>query len=231
MDIPSAIINFNYSSYYRNSENLQREQIRQKKRNLEDDVVLRLRSASDWLGNDVRKPFQLLIDEIVHIISKDSLQSLSGERIRNYVDHIIQHDIPLQKLIDISHNKGELSDGYHTFYELYYFRMLYNAALFNEWGKHIITVNEWSPIHGKIKKSLPTYNVHKSKKHHDGELCFGGGWFIVVAVLPTGQISNHYEEKYWDLFQIPETEKALFEFDGHNASDVANRLEELVNKK
>lgn len=83
-----------------------------KKRNLEDEVVLRLRSASDWLGSDTRKPFQLLIDEIVHIISKDSLQSLSGERIRNYVDHIIQHDIPLQKLIDISHEKGNLSDGY-----------------------------------------------------------------------------------------------------------------------
>lgn len=27
------------------------------------------------------------------------------------------------------------SDGYHTFKELYKFRLLYNAALFNEWAK------------------------------------------------------------------------------------------------
>jgi len=35
-----------------------------------------------------------------------------------------------------------------------------------------------------------------------GEYCFGGGWFLVVAVLPTGQISNHYELKHWDLLNI-----------------------------
>lgn len=36
------------------------------------------------------------------------------------------------------------------------------------------------------------YEVHKSYRHADGELCFGGGWFIVMANLPTGQVSNHY---------------------------------------
>lgn len=30
---------------------------------------------------------------------------------------------------------GELNDGYHSFNELYRFRLLYNAALFNEWAK------------------------------------------------------------------------------------------------
>lgn len=104
---------------------------------------------------------------------------------------------------------GELSDGYHTFNELYDFRRVYNQALFNEWASQ-----------GK-------YNVHKSIKHHDGELCFGGGWFIVVAVLPTGQISNHYEMKYWDDFRVHEAENALFEFDGHTAKDVIERLKVL----
>lgn len=99
-----------------------------------------------------------------------------------------------------------ISDGYHTFAELYEFRKVYNAVLFNEWAKQ-----------GK-------YQVHKSEKHHDGELCFGGGWFIVVALLPTGQISNHYEMNCWALFQIPAKEKALFPFDGHSPSDVISRL-------
>jgi hypothetical protein len=110
---------------------------------------------------------------------------------------------PVQEPVAID---GNTSDGYHTFNELYEFRKAYNAALFNEWAAG-----------GKC-------SVHKSWRHHDGELCFGGGWFIVVAVLPDGQISNHYEAKDWDLFAVPETECALFEFDGHTGADVVERL-------
>lgn len=99
-------------------------------------------------------------------------------------------------------DKGEISDGYHTFNELYRYRMLYNAAFFN---------------------LLPKSIVHKSKRHHDGDECFGGGWFIVMANLPTGQISNHYELEYWDLFQIPERETAD-KWDGHTPQEAADRL-------
>jgi len=103
---------------------------------------------------------------------------------------------------------GETSDGYHTFNELYRFRLLYNAALFNAWV---------------FAPDVLRFDVHKSWRHYDGEECFGGGWFIVMATLPTGQISNHYEAKDWDLFQIPERERAD-EWDGHTASDVERRL-------
>lgn len=104
---------------------------------------------------------------------------------------------------------GETSDGYHTFNELYEFRKVFNAALFNEWT------------------AQRKYSVHKSVRHSDGEYCFGGGWFIVVAVLPGGQISNHYELKDWDLFNIPAKDRALFHFDGHTANDVIERLKSL----
>ena len=106
-------------------------------------------------------------------------------------------------------DKGEISDGYHTFNELYYYRMLYNAAFFNMLPK------EW---------------VHKSKRHNDGEECFGGGWFIVMANLPTGQISNHYELKDWDLFQIPEKEVAD-KWDGHTPQKAADRLHKYLLEK
>ena len=101
---------------------------------------------------------------------------------------------------------GEVSDGYHTFNELYYYRMLYNAAFFN------LLPKEW---------------VHKSKRHHTGEECFGGGWFIVMANLPTGQISNHYELKDWDLFKVPEKEFAD-EWDGHTPQEAAERLHKYL---
>lgn len=106
-------------------------------------------------------------------------------------------------------DKGEISDGYHTFNELYYYRMLYNAAFFNMLPK------EW---------------VHKSKRHNDGEECFGGGWFIVIANLPTGQISNHYELKDWDLFKIPEKEVAD-KWDGHSPQEAAERLHKYLLEK
>lgn len=106
----------------------------------------------------------------------------------------------------------DISDGYHTFKELYEFRKVYNAALFNEWY------------------SSGKYEVYKSKKHFDGEDCFGGGWFIVVAILPTGQISNHYELKDWELFNIKEYDKSPYEFDGHSSSDVLSRIEQLYIK-
>jgi len=132
----------------------------------------------------------------------------------------------------------DIRDGYHSFNELYEFRKLYNAALFNEWAKdYNIFVNSYKDVpqdrlHPEIKRCLrlasAKYNVHKSWKHHDGELCFGGGWFIVVAVLPTGQISNHYKAEDWDLFKIPETERALYEFDRHTPQDVVQRLKDLL---
>lgn len=123
-------------------------------------------------------------------------------------------------------DSNAISDGYHTFGELYEFRKVYNAALFNDWAKNN-TSNVMLMSNPPIPKFEPKYDVHKSWKHHDGELCFGGGWFIVVAVLPTGQISNHYEAKDWDLFNIPEVEKAKYEFDGHTPNDVLNRLKAL----
>jgi len=119
--------------------------------------------------------------------------------------------------------RGHYHDGYHTFNELYEFRKVYNAALFNEWAKSSVVTTPTE----SITSDKPLFNVHKSWKHHDGELCFGGGWFIVVAMLPTGQISNHYKAEDWDLFNIPETETALYEFDGHTAQDVLQRLKAL----
>lgn len=99
---------------------------------------------------------------------------------------------------------GSTSDGHHTFDELYEYRMLYNAHA----------------AHGWLAEGLP---VVKSWKHSDGEPCFGGGWFIVTATLPSGQVSNHYRAEHWDLFKVPEVELPP-EYDGHTPQDAAARL-------
>lgn len=100
----------------------------------------------------------------------------------------------------------EVSDGYHTFAELYRYRMLYN-------------------LHAALAWSATGIPVVRSKRHHDGEPCFGGEYFVVVAELATGQVSNHYKLKHWDLFRgIPEVDRAP-EWDGHTPAEAADRLE------
>jgi hypothetical protein len=47
-------------------------------------------------------------------------------------------------------------------------------------------------------------------------------------MLPSGMITNHYEEKYWDNFKIPSLGKSFIPFDGHTPSDVANRISEFL---
>ena len=119
----------------------------------------------------------------------------------------------LEKFVEPIEDKGNISDGYHTFNELYEYRLLYNASMFNELAKQGL------------------YDVHKSKKHSDGTIPFDDeNWFIVQAELPTGQISNHYEMKDWELFNVPEKEKANH-YDGHTPQDVAKRLRDFLTPK
>ena len=101
-------------------------------------------------------------------------------------------------------------DNHHTMEELYEFRMMYNALLFNSWFANGI------------------FTVYKSKRHYDGEECFDGNWFIVVAILPTGQITQHYHIDNWDLFKIPTYSKVAHPFDNHTSQDVLFRMRDLI---
>lgn len=142
----------------------------------------------------------------------------------------------VQELVNgLTTERGDISDGYHTFNELYEFRKIYNAFLFNEWAKQVTEIKEWAKddkgrLYAKVVSKKCKYDVHKSICHNNGELCFGGGWFVVVAVLPSGQITNHYKMEDWDLFKIPEVEKAKYEFDGHTSKDVLERMLNLINE-
>ena len=146
---------------------------------------------------------------------KDVFEDTDGNAVY-YMDEIVWDwtDEMIEGLVEEEvKDMGEVSDGYHTFNELYEYRKLYNAALFNEFAE----------------KEL--YDVHKSKLHCDGKVPFDNpDYFIVVAELPTGQISNHYRMKDWDLFNIPEKKKSN-EWDGHTPQDVTERLRTFLMPK
>lgn len=96
---------------------------------------------------------------------------------------------------------GDLSDGFHTFNGLYYQRMILFAALV-----HAYKDRAW-----------------KSYRHEDGELCFGGGWFIVGIDTPEGSYTYHYENKYFDRFDCVELPNGKH-WDGHTEDDVTRLL-------
>jgi hypothetical protein len=98
-------------------------------------------------------------------------------------------------------NIGEFSDGYHTFNSLYHQRAVLFATIVNQNKERA-----W-----------------KSYKHEDGELCFGGGWFIVGVDTPEGSYTYHYENAYWDMFHCEELEVGKH-WDGHTEKDVTRLL-------
>ena len=94
---------------------------------------------------------------------------------------------------------GNTSDGYHTFDELYYHRMM----LFS------VVCNNNSEI------------AWKSWLHHDGTMF--DGMFIVGVDTPDGQYTYHYNAEFWDCFKVKELEQAP-EYDGHTPSDIDRLL-------
>lgn len=104
---------------------------------------------------------------------------------------------------------GDMSDGYHTHNELYQYRMLYN-------------------VHTLLAFDAVGWPVTRSWRHHSGEECFGGGWFVVQADTPAGQITNHYRAEHWQLFDgIAEVETSPA-WDGHTPPIAAQRLEAAI---
>lgn len=96
---------------------------------------------------------------------------------------------------------GDLSDGFHTFNQLYYQRMILFATI--------------------VKQNRD--KAWKSLRHESGELCFGGGWFIVGIDTPEGSYTYHYEDNYYSLFDCVEL-KCGKHWDGHTEKDVTRLL-------
>lgn len=95
---------------------------------------------------------------------------------------------------------GDMSDGYHTFNELYHHRAVLFSVICN-----LHPLCSW-----------------KAKKHHDGTMY--DGMFIVGINTPEGQATYHYDiDPYWDMFKVPEAEFAP-EWDGHTADEAIRRI-------
>jgi hypothetical protein len=108
-------------------------------------------------------------------------------------------------------NPGEISDGYHTFNELYEHRIKLFVAL--------CRLIQHNPAYAG------SFPVWRSKKHSDGT--GDAEWFIMGINTEFGkQISYHLPMKEWDNTWFADTLLTAPTFDGHSAADVLARLGE-----
>ena len=110
----------------------------------------------------------------------------------------------LQSAILTEPDKDNLSDGYHSYNELYdHRRILFSIICAQHPDK------AW-----------------KSKLHADGTMF--EDMFIVGINTPQGQFTYHYFMDNWDEFPVNELNRAP-EYDGHTPADIV-RLRSLVQK-
>ncbi len=114
----------------------------------------------------------------------------------------------MEKLTIPVKNTNDVSDGYHTFGELYEHRITLYIALCREIRKN------WND------------RIWRSKIHSDGSNF--EGWFILgIDKIKDGQITYHIPLERWEETEFAETLEKAPEWDGHTSQDVLKRIGNL----
>lgn len=133
--------------------------------------------------------------------TRERFAKLCADTIRRALERELAQEQPA--------DKGQISDGYHTFNELYEHRCSLFLALM---------------------ASNPAISW-ASTLHDDGSSF--DGWFIAGMNPPTGMVTYHLPAGMWSL--ACETKATILErapkWDGHTAADVVKRLKEWVTSK
>lgn len=99
-----------------------------------------------------------------------------------------------------------VSDGYHSFKELYDQRLILSTVAF-----------KYAQLRG--------HKVWRALRHHgENGPCFGGGWFHVGVTTPDGDYSYHYKLDDYSLFDFAEDVINSPEWDRHTANDIGRLL-------
>ena len=107
-------------------------------------------------------------------------------------------------------DKVEISDGYHTFDELYEHRITLFIAL----CKKLSELGHEPYVDG---------GIWRSQLHSDGT-CFEG-WFILGIRTDKGhQITYHLPMSKWEETNFAQERGKAPEYDGHTSADVLERL-------
>ena len=112
------------------------------------------------------------------------------------------------------YNAGSLSDGYHTFDELYEHRIVNYMALCRQLSRYSAAL---------LRRTNP---VWRTRIHSDGTEW--PGWFILgIFTEPGKQITYHLPMSKWDECDFAQRLNTAPKWDGHTSADVLERLKNL----
>ena len=95
---------------------------------------------------------------------------------------------------------NEVSDGYHSYGELYDHRTVLFALV----------------------TAMTSRRTWRSRQHEDGSMF--EGMFIVGWEAEDGEVTYHVEDRYWHVFGHCQTLERAPHFDGYTAADILKRL-------
>lgn len=128
----------------------------------------------------------------------------------NNIKHNIESINKLIANLPNTEDVNKISDGYHTFGELYQHRVILYIVLCNFLQKH-------------------NYYIWRSKLHSDGSSI--EGFFVLGINIKKGeQITYHIRNQYWDSVKFAETLDVTPKYDGHTSQDALTRLSHLLNR-
>lgn len=107
--------------------------------------------------------------------------------------------------ISFIRDTSQISDGSHTFGELYHHRAVLFATICN------------------MNKNISWKSYH----HSNGDMI--KNFFIVGIETPEGQFSYHYPLEYWKMFKVKILDLAP-EWDGHRSDDIERMLSIIKQK-
>lgn len=165
------------------------------------------REANAFMSNPPKFLFVCSCGNNEYVVCDDLSDEFKLEKIQdnNAQNNDLEKEIQTQinSLVESGTSAENLSDGYHTFKELYHHRAVLFALLCNQ-NQNIA----W-----------------KSLLHSDPSDKMFDGMFIVGINTPEGQVTYHYDiDPYWKMFHVPELKRAP-KWDGHTATDAVNRLQ------
>ncbi|MEN6316712.1 MAG: hypothetical protein ABFD25_20945 [Clostridiaceae bacterium] len=146
------------------------------------------------MSGDTCKTVKLIID-----LQENGIMRLASNG--RFIGRLSEdEEVNFEKLAEKATETGSISDGYHTFDELYFHRMMLFSILCKTYKE-----NSW-----------------RSKLHSDGTMF--ENYFIVGITTSEGNYTYHYHMEYWGHFEgIKEIANAP-EWDGHLPSDIGRLL-------
>lgn len=137
-----------------------------------------------------------IVKDFISEISSDSNTKKKTEFLKNASDTLLHYNIE------------DVSDGYHTYKELYHHRALLFRVICG-----MFPDRAWKSLKHDDDKNNPMYD----------------GMFIIGIETPKGQATYHYDiDPYWNIFYfVQEIDHAPI-YDGHTPEDAINRLQSLI---